>query len=208
MAFHHPTAGHHRARRVIESTGHSLKGVGRHLERRHPDYAEDKKLIDHELERAFSEHDAQLHGGKKTRLKLASGGAADGAGSKSRGDRAGRGKHPDTSVNVIVAPRPAGGMPVPVPMGGGAAPPMPPRPMPMPPPGGMPPGMPVGAGPMPPRPPMGIPPGAPMGMPMRKAGGRTGYKPPRMTAGQGSGEGRREASREADYAGRDGRGRA
>jgi hypothetical protein len=52
------------------------------------DVAQDKTMI----RKAFAEHDAQLHGGKKTKLKLRAGGHVEGKASKPRADRSGR-KH-------------------------------------------------------------------------------------------------------------------
>ena len=52
------------------------------------DVAQDKTMI----RKAFAEHDKQLHGGKKTRLKLRAGGHVEGKASKPRADRSGR-KH-------------------------------------------------------------------------------------------------------------------
>lgn len=145
------------------------------------DRASDKKMV----ERAMHEHDVQQHGGKKTRLKLATGGAAiEGREAGGRLDRAGAGKKGRGSkgnhVNVIVATPPGGGagaggdhpVPVPVPMkppmaaapGAGGPPPggMPPRPMP--PMGG-------GAG-LPPAPIAGMGAAPPPGPMIRKRGGR------------------------------------
>lgn len=163
------------------------------------DREEDKRQIDHEVRKAFGQHDTQLHDGKKTRLKLRRGGVAEGESTRHRldrasGGRARKGGKGHTSVNVIVAPQggagagAAGGLPGTMPhppimppagppMGGagplppGAMPPgmMPPRPPMMPPPGA--------GGPPPPGmggPPPGLPPGMPPGMPLRKRGGRIG----------------------------------
>lgn len=148
------------------------------------DAAADKARI----ERAISQHDSQLHGGKKTRLHLKDGGCAEGSASASRLDRPGRarggispfgggGKKKSKSgkgntVNVIVA---SGGgekeRPVPIPVPAAGPPPRPPMPPPGPmgpggPPGGPPMGGPPGAGgpPIPPRP-------IPGGVPMRADGG-------------------------------------
>ena len=128
------------ARELVRRTGHHMASGG--------DVAQDKKLI----ERAMSEHDAQQHGGKKTHLKLKSGGFAEGhearrhLARRARGGAAKKGTH----VNVIVAPQPGGGM----------QPAMAPHP-PMP--------APAMATP-PPRPPMAPPPGA--GMPPPGMGAR------------------------------------
>jgi len=125
------------------------------------DKAEDTRMI----KRAMGEHDAQLHPGKHTRIKLRDGGMADGGASARRLDRGGRSKgHKGSHVIVNVSPgqEPARPMPVPVPAAGGA--PMPPPRPPMAPPGMMPPGVPPtgpGLG--------GMPPGMP---PMRADGGR------------------------------------
>ena len=140
------------------------------------DAAEDKKMI----EKAMREHEAHDHPGTApTKLKLKSGGTAEGEKAKKRLDRPGKrdafahggaakkhGKGKGTNVNVIVAPG-AGGdrpVPVPVPVGGPPGGPVPgmaaPRPMPAPGPGPV--GMPPGAG--------GPPPGLPPGL-ARKDGG-------------------------------------
>lgn len=135
----------------------------------------DSGTVERKIKRAFTEHDSQLHGGAKTHLKFANGGAIPGRAAGGRLDKPSRGKKNGTTVNVVVAPSPGGGavpaMPMPPPPMAGAAmgAPMPPvhPPMPMPPPGMA---------------PAGLPPG----MPMRKAGGGV-YK-----AGAASGEGREE----------------
>ena len=204
--------GRQRAGDLIQNSGYGrppMAGGG------HPDYAEDKKMI----EKAFSEHDKQLHGGKKTRLKLAGGGVAEGELAPHRADRAARGgrqgKHKGTQVNVaVISPRGGAGGPGAMggPMMGPAglpprppiAPPMPapppPRPA-VPPPGAVPAGMPPGGG-IPMGAGMATPPMGPRPMPIR-TGGRAGWKDggelgrggigsPEMTAGAGSGAGRRE----------------
>lgn len=165
MTHPHHSHRHHQQRheRVQHILGHREHGGS-------ADETSDKAMI----RKAFTEHDAQLHGGKKTRLKLASGGAAEGEQGHRRLDRGGR--KGASHVNVIVAPGAGGGqqpamaprpVPVPVPvrppMGG-------PTPGAMGPggPPGMPPGMPPGLAA---RPGMG-PPGVPPGMPIRAAGGR------------------------------------
>ena len=164
------------------------------------DEVQDKKIV----KKAFGQHDTQLHKGKKTRLNLATGGAAspmEGDESKKRLDRKPRGASNAPVVNIVIADK------------GGEQPPMapPPPPMmkpPMPPmggPGGAPPPGP-GPGPGAP-PPMGAmapalatnpalkqalaaraaPPGA---SPMRNGGGVEG-----QDAGAGSGEGRLQKAR-------------
>lgn len=157
------------------------------------DAAADKARIS----RAIGQHDAQLHGGKRTELKLANGGSCEGGRSAPRMDRPGRARGGKTSkdkkgtnVNVIVA---SGGkdrpVPVPVPAAGGAPPP--PRP-PMPPPGAMGPGGPpmMGGPPGMAAPPGGgMPPGMRPPMPgMRADGGKTVAV--NMKAGASSGAGR------------------
>lgn len=148
------------------------------------DAGQDKALI----RKAITQHDNQLHDGKKTRLELATGGRAG----KSRLDRKGRGAKGKgkTTVNVIVA----GGK-------GDEAPQKPPMPMPMPP---------MAAGPAgPAMPPPGMGAGAPPpGLPPRpmKTGGRAGYaKGGRIKAaaatdlpgGAGGGLGRLEKAKDA-----------
>src|SRR5215467_7260058 len=116
------------------------------------DRAQDERMI----KRAFGEHDAQLHGGKHTKLKFADGGGVDDAdrgavrrdrrarGGSAGGKRGGKGTH----VAVIVAPQggggPGPGLPIAPPGGLAAPPPRPPVPV-GPPPGG-PPVMPPGGG--------------------------------------------------------------
>ena len=165
--YSHVRAEHHdRAHGMIARTGNKMARGGR----AHPDKMEDEALI----RKALNEHDEQQHGGKKTKLKFASGGGIEGEGAKhhmgkrARGGHAGKGgKH---VTNVIVAPQGGGGMhpPMAPPPAMQAAPrpappPMPPRPA-APPPSAPPPGaMPPGAG----GPPMGMrPPGA-----MKRGGG-------------------------------------
>jgi len=102
-----------KARHVLTRAGYKVGG--------HLDAKQDKREIDSEIRKAFTEHDNQLHGGKKTRLRLKDGGCAEGGAPKSRADRKGRGKA-HTTVNVVVAgshPRPQP-VPVPVPAGGSA----------------------------------------------------------------------------------------
>lgn len=117
------------ARAKLSKMGYAQ--VGGHM-KDHPDEAEDKKLIKKEV--------------AKARIKLKSGGAAEGNEPKPRADRMSRGgkskghKGGHTTVNVVVAgqhpkpvpvpvPKP---VPVPVAAGPGAGGP-PPEPMPMPP---------------------------------------------------------------------------
>lgn len=158
-------SGH--SERLRERGGHSDGG---HIS--HEDMKADKKEIDGEVRKAFGQHDAQLHGGRKTRLKLKAGGVAEGKSTHHRldrasGGRAKKGGKGHTSVNVIVAPQ--GGA------GAAGAPGMPPgiAPHPMMPPAGPPMG---GAGALPPGP--GLPPGMPPRPPM--AGPPPGGPPPGM----------------------------
>ena len=199
MSEHKHTA---KAKALLARSGYK---VGGNLA--HSDKAEDVKLIN----KAFSEHDAQLHGGKKTHLKLRDGGCAVGGEPRARGDHKPRGgkhgKGHKTVVNVVVGRGAPEKQPVPVPIpvnpqGAGA-----PGGQPMPSPG-------IGGG--------GLPQGSigqkdggrsykkggkvkcadggdardeMKGMPAHnfKRGGKTGGKyPVPMTAGAGGGEGRRE----------------
>lgn len=173
--YHHETAGRKRARSLIARTGHHLGKAGGHMG--HSDYEADKRMI----ERAIGEHDAQMHPGKHTKLKLATGGVADGAMAPGRADRAPRGKGKDAKnhIAIVIAPQGGGGqqqarpvpVPVPVPHPPMAGPPMPP--------------------PIPPRPPVPAAPPAglagamvpPGGMPMppppmRKHGGSARRRDP------------------------------
>ena len=204
---------------MTKGTRHGQNEKARHLMRRsgykvggHTDKAADTALIS----KAFSEHDNQLHGGKKTHLKLKEGGAVEGRATGGRLDKMARGGHkkgkPHVTVNVMNHPQqPISPQIPPIPVGlpaGG------PRPMPAPPP--------MGAGGPPGGPPMG---GGPMGPGGMKRGGRTklasggqptqgyskgkipgpsteehlasggrlsGRAAPKMTAGAASGEGREE----------------
>lgn len=168
-----------KARDLMTRTGYPAGG---HLGR-DKDESEDKDMI----KKAIDQHDDQLHGGKKTRLKLKHGGAAEGEKEAERMDRPKRehhakggaaGKKGGTKVNVIVMPSGHGDAPGglaggPPPMG--AAPPHPPM---APPPGAM-----------PPHPPM-APPGAmgaggppPPGMPPRPPGMKSGGRAKRAYGG-------------------------
>lgn len=183
-------------KRDHESKLHKLGGHSGTQHVSDADIKQDKALIDKQVRKAMGQHDHELHGGKHTRLKLATGGAAMGDSAKPRADRANGGRSKSggsshgkghTSVNVIVAPQGGGGAPMP--QG------MPPHPPMMPPAGGPPPG--AGLPPPPPRPPMppgaGGPPGMgapPPGMPMRKRGGAVGGG--LKDAGAGGGKGRLE----------------
>jgi hypothetical protein len=142
------------------------------------DRAQDEAMI----KKAIDQHDDQLHGGKKTRLKFKGGGHVEGTEKKARLDRAsgGRTKGNHKTVVNVVMPQSHDSA--------GAPPMMPPHPPMMPPPGppgggAPPPGGPGGAPPpMPPHPPMGPPVGAGVPMPharggraKRASGGRAGY---------------------------------
>lgn len=165
------TAGrHNEALAHLKKAGYSSGG----------DIAEDKALI----KKAIGEHDKQLHGGKHTKLKLATGGNVHGGKSHGRLDKKGRGH-----VNVIVNSG-AGqaekqqamhqGMQAGVALGaraaaaklggGGGGPPRPP--MAAPPGPAAPLGMPPGPGGAPPLPagPMQMRPAPGMGGPMRRGG--------------------------------------
>lgn len=149
MAEHERRA---KGRALLNKTGYG--SAGGHLTK-HPG----KYASKHDIVEAIHEHDSQKHSGtKKTRVRLAHGGIADGMAPRHRGDRKSRGgKKSHTTVNVLVghggspAPRPP--LPVPVPVGGPVPPGGPPIPAP---------GL-AGAGPMP----------GPLG---QKHGGRSGYK--------------------------------
>lgn len=140
------------------------------------------------IKKAIHEHEEHLHpDAKPTRLKLKSGGCAEGYAPGGRLDKAPRkGKgEASTKINVIVAPQS-----------------QPPHPMGMPPMGAAPMGPPPMAHPM--APPMsgptpggaGMPPGAPPGgapqIPMKPPGLKGGGKAPKMTGGAGNGVGRLE----------------
>jgi hypothetical protein len=162
----------------------------------HVDKAADEQMI----RKAFSEHDAQLHGGKATKLKFADGGKVwdeDDAPAVRRDRRAkgGAAKGPKHAhVNVIVAPQMHPPGVIGPPPGASGPSPMPPPPHPHPvimPPPGPPPGPPGGGAPggMAGGPPIAaMAPGAPPGLPLRKRGGSvsTGLK----GAGAGGGAGR------------------
>lgn len=139
----------------------------------------EKRLI----RRAVGEHDTQLHGGKRTKLKLAGGGKVHGAASAPRLDRRARGGRTKApTVNVIIKGAGEEGLKKGVEIGakmgammaGAQKPPMPPGP----PPGGPPMGPPPGAG----GPPMGGPPPG-MRPPGMARGG--GIKPMKMSVPSG-----------------------
>ena len=146
------------------------------------------------IKKAIHEHEEHLHpGAKPTRLKLKSGGCAEGYAPGGRLDKAprkGKGKA-NTKINVIVAPQSAPhpmGMPSmgPPPMAAPPAAAMPhpaAPPMAGPPPGGMPGGMPPGGASG------GAPPQIPMKPPGLKRGGKAA---PKMTGSAGNGVGRLE----------------
>jgi hypothetical protein len=169
----HPFHGHRKHEHMSERVNHIADG-------HHAGGAADKRDDAMMVSSGVHQHEAKMHPGKrKTKLKFADGGAAEGEQGRSslaRRGHSGKGKGgKGATVNVIVAPgsggqQPPRPVPVPVPAAGGPPrPPMPPGGMP---PGGMPPGLPPGA--MPPglgaRPGMG-PPGVPPGMPIRASGG-------------------------------------
>lgn len=138
----------------------------------HEDEAEDKKLIKKEI--------------GKTKLKLKSGGKAEGCSSKEMVGKYARGGAPKskkggTTVNIVVAPGQGQAQKVPVAMpppgAGGGMPPRPPMGGGSPPPGAMPP--PPGGG--------GMPPGGPPRPPMKSGGAVKKYD-----AGAGGGLGRME----------------
>jgi hypothetical protein len=147
----HPFAAHRQTAKEHSRVGHITKGYASGGAVKHPDEAEDKKLIKKMIK-------SEMH--------------AEGGKSKHRADRPGRAKggkvkgknNAKTIVNVISGGHPAGGavppMPAP-PMGVGPAAMGPPPPMAAKPPMPMPP---PGAG--------GLPPGGPPPMPMRAKGGR------------------------------------
>ena len=212
MALHDHASMKRHAERGEKEKLHRLAGGG---------HVGEKHLVDGEIKKAMGEHDAQQHGGKKTKIKLKAGGEArvEGEHGRHRGDRPDRkrehraeggGVHhkgkdgkgsKGTHVNVIVAPGAGGGGPA-----AGMGPPgMPPRPPMAPPMAGPPPGGPPTGGPppgaggpppgMPPRPPMAPPPGAggPPGMMPHKRGGRAEHaKGGVIEHGAGGGSGRLE----------------
>lgn len=128
------------------------------------DVAQDKALI----KKAIDEHDEQLHGGKKTRLALKTGGKVEGEKRSERLDRArgGRTKSKGGHKTVVNVVMPQGGHDAPPPMmpPPGAMAPHPPM---MPPPGA---GGPSPGGPPPGGPPMGPPVGAGAPMPHKDGG--------------------------------------
>ena len=170
--------------KVLKSAGYARGG----------DAEQDKKMI----KKAIDEHDAQLHGGKKTHLKLKHGGMIEGKKTEKRADKyarggsVARGKHTTTHVNVNLAASEAdkkeafqkgamtGATMAAQKMGGprpGAGAPMQAR------------------APMPPPAPGGVPAGGGVPPTMQKRGGRTyaqGGKVPKMEFGAGGGKGRLE----------------
>lgn len=144
----HPYASHRQS--IVEKgrVGKIAHGYATGGAAKHPDEAEDRKLVN----RMLTEKGLGAVGGAKPKARMdkrARGGAVKG----------GKGT---TNVNIVIAQKPDqdGAKPVPVPV-----PVPPPGPMAGPPPGA---GMPPGAIP----PGMAGPGGPPPGMPMRKAGGR------------------------------------
>jgi len=188
MADHR--AGRRAAEDLVHRTGYDGTG-SRASDRalaRTRDEAEDIGLV----RSAIGQHDEQLHGGKRTRLRFANGGydggIARGHEGPSRLDRHSRRRRDDgraPKVNIVIStphhpadaamgqqPHPAA-PPPPPPMGPGGPPMMPP---------GTPPGMPMGAG----------PPGMPQRPPGMAGGGDVGRGRPahEMHAGAGSGASR------------------
>ena len=85
MAGHDHAALKRQAEREEAHKLHRMAGGGVH-----PDAKQDKILDDKEIKKAFSEHDKQLHGGKKTKLKLKDGGRVEGEHGRKRADKPSR----------------------------------------------------------------------------------------------------------------------
>ena len=76
MAFHHESVGRKKARDLLARTGHHLGKAGGYMRDHTSEHTDRQQDID-DITSAISQHDKQLHGGKRTKLTFRRGGYAE-----------------------------------------------------------------------------------------------------------------------------------